>query len=73
MAIQGARLHPTWELSGYIIMPKSSVKAVKSGYMLTLTKADKFDHRPKTLDVRLGKKNHKRTIPAYHKAQNSRT
>jgi hypothetical protein len=54
-------------------MPKSSVKSAKSGYMLTLTKADKFDHRPKTLDVRLGKKNHKRTIPAYHKAQNSRT
>jgi hypothetical protein len=54
-------------------MSKSSVKTAQNGYMLTLTKADKFDHRPKTLDVRLGKKNHKRTIPAYHKAQNSRT
>ena len=41
--------------------------------MLTLTKADKFNHRPKTLDVILGKQSHKRTIPAYHKAQNSRT
>lgn len=37
--------------------------------MLTLTKADKFNHRHKTLDARLGKKSHKRTIPAYHKAQ----
>ena len=34
--------------------------------MLTLTKADKFNHRPKTFDVRLGKQSHKRTIPAYH-------
>ena len=73
MAISGARLQPTWEWSGYIIMPKSSVKSVKNGYMLTLTKADKFNHRPKTFDVRLGKQSHKRTIPAYHKAQNSRT
>jgi hypothetical protein len=54
-------------------MPKSSVKSVKNGYMLTLTKADKFNHRLKTIDARLGKKSYKRTILAYHKAQNSRT
>ena len=30
-------------------MPKSSVKSAKSGYMLTLTKADKFSHRKKRL------------------------
>ena len=36
--------------------------------MLTLTKADKFNHRLKTIDARLGKKSYKRTILAYHKA-----